>query len=434
MDNLNKCTFNPRDSFRDPSNNAKQMKRISVGMIKSDSKSNNKSINKTNHTATTSEHDDKTRSRSTIKTNSVTPPINLKLSDRLMDSDIEALLGEGVDYLEGDFMYNIKDEPFEMNNKIDNCFTQIISSGDNFSGEDINSPANHTNAILTDNNINFNKNAKFLSNNPNKYLMRGSFADTILLTSKNKGKLMFSTVKEKKDYQEKINSINNRIKKLKEQEEEMKCKVKRLKSAADKDEGVKIRKTEMKEMYSKAKQNEVKKMEEQKELIFIEKVKRDVNIEKVKKEIASKNKKTFDIVKKEKRVLEGLISQYKNKICNLNNLRNNKTKTEILEWKNLRQQKKVEKDELTKNQFEMKMDKEGEEREKLRRKLKELENAEEQCMESLKKTMKNTSEQFAMFSGVAKKLRFGHVRSNSAKIVVNRDGAGGVRFINGKKV
>lgn len=321
---------------------------------------------------------------------------NLKVE--LNDKYIEPEVGQ----LSEPLKMEVDPVPHEMSDKLDNCFNKMVETS---TSPDLveNSSRNVSINIST---LNADAN-----NNKRKYHMRGTFANSMLITSSNKGKMMLTTVKERKEYEDKINLLNNRIKKLKDQEDEMKKKAIRMKSAVEREIKIKSEKMELKKEINKTKKEMTKKAEKQKKQVLNEKQKRVEKLEKTKLDVLSKNKKQFDLARNDKLLIDSMLTQFNTHVSNVNNYRYVKAKQESIESKAQRFKKQTEREEQNKINFETKIEKESVGKELLKRKLRELEEVEEQCMQSLKKTMKTTSQEMGQLS-VAKKLNFNSLNTS----------------------
>jgi hypothetical protein len=302
--------------------------------------------------------------------------LNLNLNDKILDGElyngIDDVLGVGLD-LNGKF---IDEEPYELDAKIDNCFSRGVLKNPKCVSEKL------------------NKNKRFYTEFRGT---TGSFsANSNDIPNLNKGKLVYGIVSEKKNYLDKITILNNRIKKLKEQEDQINKKLRVMKNNVIKEEKFRTEKNEMKNVMIKAKIEQKDHLEKVKNNILTEKMKRNEKLEQAREDIVKRNKNVYDLARKDRLILETMVSQLNNHISNVNNYKYIKVKQESIEGKTHRFKKQAEKEEMVKTKYETKLYKETKEKEKLKRKLKELEDVEERCMESLKKTMKNKDEELAL--------------------------------------
>jgi hypothetical protein len=306
----------------------------------------------------------------------------VKLNDRLMEGEIN-VLGRNFD----EEITAVKHEAFESEEKSDNIFNKI---GANYSGKrkssSVTSTKNSTNTSI-----------KTTSARTKQIHLRDSICTSYNIDA-NKGKFFYDTVQERKNYEDKILSINNRIKKLKEQEDEINRKVKVMKQVAVKEEKIKQDKNETKNILG-SKKNEINEnLQKKKEIITSEKNKRNFLVEKVKEDVLKKNKNYYDMARTDKMLVESMKTQYYSHIANVNNYKYIKAKQEAIQVKTQRFKKQAEKEEKVKNEFEAKLDEENSKKEQLRKQLKQLEEVEESCLVKLRQTMENKSKEISQLN------------------------------------
>jgi hypothetical protein len=319
----------------------------------------------------------------------------VKLTDRLIDGEIR-VLGSNFD----EDITTVKREAFESDAKSENIFNKIIEASSE-------NPSNSSSKRKSSSVTSTSKTTKYSTttnksiknkNSPNKHFhLRDSLCNAYNIET-NKGKYLFDTVQERKNYEEKILNLNNRIKKLKDQEEELNKKVKLIKKVVVKEEKIKQGKDEIKNVLTNKKQELSEYIQKRKEVVLQEKNKRTIQNEKAKEDLLRKNKNTFDMARTDKMLVESMKTQYNSHILNVNNYKYIKAKQETIQVKTQRFQKQAEKEEKIKNEFEHKLEEENSKKEQLKRQLKDLEELEETCLMKLKTTLQKKNKELSQLN------------------------------------
>jgi hypothetical protein len=285
----------------------------------------------------------------------------LQLSDKFLDEE---------DYLKQESSTTHKpnyEAPFETEARTENVFTQVFE-------------ANHYKTEYKDVKKKLNSDKKNLTT-------RGTFGRNEIKEISSKEKGLFQTVKEKKDYEDKIQILNNRIKILKKQEDEINKLAKKMGKLAEKDAKIFQDKNQIKNVVNDAKVKKTKSLEKKKITVKNEKVKRNLNFEKSKDEQIKKNKNIYDLAKTDKLLIESMVFQLNSHNSNMNNYKCIRVKQDLIQGKTNRFQKQSQKENKIRQDIQMKIQKEISETENLKGKLRNLEDYESECLNSLRKTI-----------------------------------------------
>jgi hypothetical protein len=203
----------------------------------------------------------------------------------------------------------------------------------------------------------------------------------------NKGKTMFTQVKEKKQHLEKVQSLTNRIKRLSEQENKIQRQAKIQKKETEKIEITKFLKARQKSMVENKKIVDKINLESKKAQIEQEKRNRRESIDQAIENVYLKNKTTYDLAKGDRLVLNSMMNQFNSHQNNVNNFKILKIKQDINSCKTERIKKQTSTVDKATQEFDLRLSKEICEKDYLAVKIEELSKLEETKLENLRRTM-----------------------------------------------
>ena len=151
---------------------------------------------------------------------------------------------------------------------------------------------------------------------------------------KQKGRFLLETLNEKKNYEDKVNALNNRIKKLQDQEKEINKKTGKLKEKYVIEQKIKSEKEEKKDLIENYKVNNEKKIEDKKLEIEVLRKQRKEDKDKQTRDLLLKNKvnnfiknqKVYSNAKNEKIFWRSIETDIKSHNSNLKNYKYLKVK------------------------------------------------------------------------------------------------------------
>lgn len=255
-------------------------------------------------------------------------------------------------------------------------------------------------------NLNYNKNNDLNNLNINedlKSMESGAFIPGECLNSesknvntktKEKGGILFDSVKERKSYEEKVNILRTRLKKLKEQEDELNKKFNQEKQKLNKVEKIRDNVNEDKKRVLIEKQQRMKESEQLKKQLLIEREKRKEKLIEAKETVKKEKEKKFNMIRKDKIVLNSLAESVKIQTDNMKSYNYYKNKQEEISSKVQRFQKYKEKEDLLKDKFNSKIVMEKNKTFDLKKKLEELEELEVQYIKRLETTIIRNRNEF----------------------------------------
>jgi hypothetical protein len=211
--------------------------------------------------------------------------------------------------------------------------------------------------------------------------------------STKKGVVLFQSVQQRKNYEEKISVLNTRIKKLREQEDELNKKLAIEKKKIMKSEQIRNGVLENKKRIELEKEQRQIEKEKLKQNILLEKEIRQNKINEAKILMQKEKIQKFKIVKQDKILVNSLKQTLQSQTNNIKNYQYFKNKQEEITMKVKRFQKCKEKEEELKNKFDSKIEKENKKAFELKLKLEKLEEQELEYLKRVENTlMRNTLE------------------------------------------
>jgi hypothetical protein len=208
-----------------------------------------------------------------------------------------------------------------------------------------------------------------------------------------KGAFLFHSVQQRKNYEEKISILKTRLKKLKDQEDELSKRLVIEKNKIIKSQQIRNGVLENKKRIQKEKEQRELERERLKQNVHIEKEMRQIKINDAKNLMKNEKTKKFQIVKKDKILIDSMKQSLRSQMNNMKNYQYFKNKQEEISMKVKRFQEYKEKEDMLKNKYDSKIELEIKKTFDLKTKLGKLE---EQEMEYLKKVentiMRNTME------------------------------------------
>ena len=314
-------------------------------------------------------------------------------------------------------------------NKLSNSMMDIhINTGGKFSYQtnpSVNTINKYSNKNIKHQSTNFGHKVRNANNsisynseiyNSNQHLHSSNF-NRLNQNSNNKGKQLQQSVNEKKIYKNQILSISNRIKMLKDQEEDLNKKIKNIMTFALKDEKIKTEKNNIKSVLNQVKIEKNQRLEKNRQLIQSEKKKRTEKLEQTREETLKKKKDIFESAKNDKLILQTMNSQYNSHILNKNHYKYIKNKHHVIEERTDRFKKIAEREQQAVLKLDEKIMKENKEKEDLIKKLKELEETEERCLASLKKTLRVKDQKMGMIESSKSKYGLNSVDFDKEKSI-----------------
>lgn len=199
-------------------------------------------------------------------------------------------------------------------------------------------------------------------------------------------KISTESEKERKQYEDKVIEMKNRLKALKKQENNLYRKIKMMSHKENKLEMIKTEKETFKHALYSHKSESKRKLEYQKnkntkeKIIVSSAVKNAINDSKMKKHA------DFNLARTEKQIIVSLISDNNEDLGNKNQKKINQIKSEYENFKAEEQRKQREREEQLIKYYKEKKEKEARTSSRLKNQIVELEKLEEQYLESLQNT------------------------------------------------
>ena len=204
-------------------------------------------------------------------------------------------------------------------------------------------------------------------------------------------KISNETEKEKKNYEQKVLALKNRIAALKKQEDELNRQLNKHHEKERNIQQIKEHKDRLKQALTSAEIDKKKELEERKKKNEEEKKKIQLNITKKKEEIKNKKKIEYKQAMLEKTTTISVIKSINEETEKYNQSQFNKIKALHDKIKEEELKKQIKQEENVKQYYEKRRDHNVKKTEKLKKEMAELEKLEEECMKTLKTTQQKTN-------------------------------------------
>ncbi len=303
--------------------------------------------------------------------------------------------------------YKIKGNLFS---PVKTFFSDFITEENNYNSNYNTTNNYYNNNTLNNYNITYNNNNYIINNtfsnnledlksleNPAAVRYNGNVTTNTRYNStstREKGGLLFETIKERKTYEEKVNILQIRLKKLKDQEEDLNKKLKFEKKKVFKVDKIRDYVQENKKKYMLEKQLRQKEIERLKKVHLLEKEKQREKKNEKQENIKREKEKKFNLIKKDKMLLNSLVDSMKIQSSNVKCYNYFKNKQEEICSKVQRFNKYKEKEGVLNEKFHTKIFLEQNQTCNLKKELEKLEELEVEYMKKLENTIINNKKEF----------------------------------------
>ena len=205
--------------------------------------------------------------------------------------------------------------------------------------------------------------------------------------SARKHKEFASIEKEKKNFNQKIQLMNNRIKSIQQKQNEINLKISTMKNIEKHKESFQSFKEKNKSELIKSKKYSEKILQKKKEIVQKDKIQRSESLKKSRLINQQKKQRQFNESRTEQLFTKSMLSQYNTHKYNLNKCKVVKEKLNQVKYQTEKEKIKTKTHEKLIKVYQRKIDIEREETQKLKNKIEALEKFEEQCISRLNQTM-----------------------------------------------
>lgn len=199
-------------------------------------------------------------------------------------------------------------------------------------------------------------------------------------------KLSTESEKERKQYEDRVLAMKNRLKALKKQENDLHRKMNVISNKEKELEMIKSKKENFKQALSSHKYERIRKLDDQKKKNVEEKIRVSSGVKNAINDSRIKKHADFDLARNEKQIIVSLISEHIEQLGNKNQRRINQIKSEHENLKAEEQKRQMEREQQIIKIYQDKREKEAKTTSRLKNQIVELEKLEEQYIQSLQNT------------------------------------------------